>query len=158
MSVSSMKVNSEWCPVCLMRYTSIAGVVQHIAGSQICGLNLLRYDDIPLEQIDENFEANAAFKQANKKSGWHAFKSDVPALRMIGPYPVNHDMDGSPIKAKNGHPLGGTHQWHLAKYFRGRYRGFCKVLSQGCPAGVFAPCTRSCIVCNGVVVADAADE
>ena len=132
-------------------------MVQHIAGSKLCGLNLLRYDDIPAEQIKENLAANAVFKKSNKDSGWHAFKSDVPATRMIGPYQVNFDMEGQPIVAKNGHPLGGKHQWHLAKYFRGRYRGFCKVFSHGCPAGHFATCKSSCIVCKGVT-ADAAQE
>ena len=157
-SVASMKVKNVWCPVCMMRYTSIAGVVQHLAGSQLCGLNIIRYDELPLEQISENLDANAAYKQANKTSGWHAFKSDIPAVRMIGPYLTNTDMEGHPIQAKNGHPLGGKHQWHLANYFRGRFRGFCKVESQGFPAGFFVPCTRSCTVCYGVVVADAANE
>ena len=63
-----MKVDSVWCPVCLMRFTSKTGVVQHIAGSKLCGLNLLRYDDIPAEQIKENLAANAVFKKSNKDS------------------------------------------------------------------------------------------
>ena len=145
----SAKIDTVFCPGCLLHFSSRMGVMVHIykQRSGICRRNVRDFPIMPTERVAELIDADTALRQKLLAEGKGKEKRDIPAVRQLGPYRVRA-LDGSLISNKNGHPLAESGvPWRRARYYE-TSRGI-QLVKGVCIASHFQACKRQCVLCKG---------
>ena len=148
-SEMSRKVPTEFCPICLLRFSCRGAVLGHLGKNKMCFLNVQRFAYLEDATVVAMLEGDCEARAVNTKAGVHREFADKTAVRMLGPYRVQCP-DGSMHCVRNGHPLSLNHPWRKNLYFTGSGDGSRQLPNKPCIAACFMPCTSLCGLCLGI--------
>ena len=147
-SEMSRKISDEFCPCCLLVFTSREAVLGHLGKSLICHRNVQRLPVLSDDDVRALVDEGRTKRQANVKSGVHKQFVEKIAVRMLGPYCVKN-FDGSHHVTSNGHPLSTNHPWRRTRYFEVGGDGSRQLPGRPCVGSHFVICTSKCGLCGG---------
>ena len=162
-------IDSTHCTVCNLQLYTRANVMTHLHDrSPLCRMNLLSRGECVSDAAAVVLASEAAATRlANTKAGKHKHFATRKSVRLFGPFLEVFDLDGNPIVAKNGHPLGPGRAWNRParldvkvcnKYLCwSRSRPDCSCTNCAsipadvtCPAALLVQCTDKCVICSGI--------
>ena len=117
LSAMAYRIDTEYCPVCLLLFTNRGAVLEHLGKSALCYLNEQALPDLAISAVAEFTTADEDARAEAKTSGVHKNFVARPATRMLGPYRRVQKPDGSFTGTRNGHGLSENHPWRRARYF-----------------------------------------
>ena len=144
----SRRIETEYCPTCLMRFSSREQVLRHLEQNRICHFNVLKMDVLPDDVVAICMKQSCDLRGVHKKVGVWSGHADKPAIRMLGPYSV-FNTDGARLVTKNGHPTCSKSRWLRPSYLDDGKDGSKQVMNSPCRASHFASCTSACLLCYG---------
>ena len=130
-----LRINTPWCPVCLVYFHSTKRVIAHMRSFVICGHNVM----VTPPHVDLDADGETAVGHLGKAD---PSAKGLNCVAMVGPkFPVV-GRDGVVIHSKT-HPLGAKRRRHLpSSASRPDYD-----LDTSCPASFFKLCTLKCVLC-----------
>ena len=137
-----LRVDTPWCPCCLLYLHSLARVLKHLTTSATCGHNVMKY----VPTVDIHAAGGVGHGMLGKKD---LVVKGTLCVRAVGPLMPIFDCNEQLI-VSSGHPLGKSHQSHLPSlsFDADLSIAIQDAIDMGeCPASFYRPCSSECLMC-----------